>query len=61
MWNVGGTVENSYWTKYFGSIRNCAMFIKFADPAVIGSEYNRLIAEAKLLRAYYYFYIMIKY
>lgn len=56
VWNVGGTVENSYWTKYFSSIRQCAMFIKYADPAVIGStaEYNRWIAEARLLRAYYY-------
>ena len=54
VWSVTGTVENNYWTKYFGSIRNCAMFIKFADPAIVGSEYNRLIAEAKLLRAYYY-------
>ena len=56
VWDVGGTVENSYWTKYFSSIRSCAMFIKYADPAVIGNtaEYNRWIAEARLLRAYYY-------
>ena len=27
VWSVTGTVENNYWTKYFGSIRNCAMFI----------------------------------
>ena len=56
VWDVGGTVENSYWTKYFQGIRRCAMFIKYADPAVVGSssEYSRWIAEAKLLRAYYY-------
>ena len=54
VWDVGGTVENSYWTKYFSSIRACAMFIKYADPAVVGSEYDRWIAEARLLRAYYY-------
>lgn len=56
VWSVTGTVENNYWTKYFGSIRACAMFIKYADPEIVGStsEYNRWIAEAKLLRAYYY-------
>ncbi len=56
VWSVTGTVENNYWTKYFKSIRDCAMFIANADPAVVGSssEYNRWIAEARLLRAYYY-------
>ena len=48
--------EGNYWSKYFARIRNCAMFIKYADPEIVGStsEYNRWIAEAKLLRAYYY-------
>ena len=51
---IGNVVEHSYWTKYFTSIRKCAMFLKYADPAIVGSEYNRWVAEAKLLRAYYY-------
>ena len=51
-----GCPEGNFWSKYFSNIRKCAMFIKYADPEIVGStsEYNRWIAEAKLLRAYYY-------
>lgn len=49
-------LQYNYWASYFNKIQQCCMFIKYADPDVVGSleNYNRWIAEAHLLRAYYY-------
>lgn len=48
--------NGDYWNRYWAGIRNCSVFIKNIDEAVVNSETNRKRwkAEAHLLRAYYY-------
>ena len=51
-----GITQKNYWGDFFTSIRLCNQFINNADKMVFTSDAsrNRLIAEAHVLRAYFY-------
>jgi hypothetical protein len=51
-----GITQKNYWIDFYASIRLCNQFIQDVDQMAFSSpeKKNRLLAEARVLRAYYY-------
>jgi starch-binding outer membrane protein, SusD/RagB family len=59
-WDASSEMVRTYWTNYYNGIRNASIFIAKADnikdlPANLITQYK---AEARALRAYYYFQLV---
>ncbi|MDP4207056.1 MAG: RagB/SusD family nutrient uptake outer membrane protein, partial [Bacteroidota bacterium] len=60
-WVSGASWDSYYWSKYFTNIRNCTIFLERIKTSTANFDKpedemarNRWIAEAHLLRAFYY-------
>jgi len=61
-YDASSGVTGAYWTNYYRGIRAASVFLQNADKiSVIGSSRDKIVkhkAEARALRAIYYFYLM---
>ncbi|MBE8721235.1 RagB/SusD family nutrient uptake outer membrane protein [Sphingobacterium pedocola] len=70
MWNIARGMQNivnpfgnGYWNNMFRALRDCNIFLENINrvPDIEESERNRWIAEVKVLKAYYHFYLVRMY
>jgi len=59
-WDANSSIANAYWSNYYQGIRAASVFIQKADEIkdISADQVRQHKAEARALRAIYYFYLM---